>query len=267
MYDTSLNAELILKLLMQGGALSGIGGAIYWRLQKRLERRFAIELENTKNQLQLQHAKLSIVYEHQKDSFRKVLAAMTTVMKAIEDKIEDAGGPWGPIDSKVHERFRHAISSELLFLDGRAEHALEIFAVTIWDAVNDPRSDSYADSEDVSRAYEDLKLISNRVAEHFRTAVGLAPTSPDDPLIDVEILAACKLVTSWGKETHKPFARNKRKAEQLVVEARRNIEQLQAALSEIQKDIVSDPEKTSRLFMVLSRIERYSSSIRRYKCD
>jgi hypothetical protein len=69
----------------------------------------------------------------------------------------------------------------------------------------------------------------------------------------------------WRWITARSFARNKRQAEQLVVEAKRYIEKLQAELSEIQKNIVSDPEKTSRLFMVLSRIERYSSSIRRYK--
>jgi hypothetical protein len=62
--------KLVLPYLVSSG---GVGAFLYWLFKRKLEDRFAKEMENTKHELQLEQQKMSIVFEQQKNSFRKVL--------------------------------------------------------------------------------------------------------------------------------------------------------------------------------------------------
>jgi len=65
-------------------AVGVLGGVLYWLLQKKMEATLAQRLEVTKHQLQLDYQRMSIVFEHQRDSFRRVLAAMHETIESIE---------------------------------------------------------------------------------------------------------------------------------------------------------------------------------------
>jgi hypothetical protein len=249
--------KLVLSVL---ASVTGLGSVLYFVLQKALEAHFASRLEQTKHELQLEQQKMSVVYEHQKDSFRKVLIAMDAAIKRIEDKVEGAGGEWGPISAEDHETFRTSIPPERLFLDPQADQALQIFAESMWGAVQDGYFEADADSDDVRRAYEEMKLISDRIAEHFRMRVGLVPNGLD-PLVDVEILDACKLVTTWGKGEFEMFRPAGRRPEELVTTAKGNIESLVSALIQVRDRLTSSSERASFLFSTITRINRYVDSL------
>jgi hypothetical protein len=88
-----LHTWQVLSSLVTAGAVLG---GLFWLLRKGLEEYSAKRIDQAKHELELKADKLSIVFEHQKDSFRKVLAAMNQALVAIEDKVEPDGGLWLP---------------------------------------------------------------------------------------------------------------------------------------------------------------------------
>lgn len=245
-------------------SVGGLGAVLYFILQRVLEAHFASRLEQTKHELQLEQQRMSIVYEHQKDSFTKVLSAMHAASKAIEEKIEGIGGEWGAISSKEYDKFRRAVSPERLFLDSRADEVLDLFAESMWGAVEDGNFDAHADSDDVRRAFEEMNLIADRVAQHFRMRVGLIPAG-FDPLFDIEVLYACKLVNSWGRGEYELFRPTGKTPALLVATAKENLESLKIALAGVRVRLMSDPERANFHFGTISRLDRYAASLSHVK--
>jgi hypothetical protein len=109
----------------------GSGGLLYFLIKKSLEKtidsRFDARLEKVKHDLQLEHQRMSVVYEHQKDSFRKVLMAMHNATGAIASNVEGEGGDWLPITDDAANAFSQVFAEESLFMDGRSDHALRLF--------------------------------------------------------------------------------------------------------------------------------------------
>lgn len=182
--------NLIAGILVSVG---GIGVVLYFILQKTLEAHFARRLEQTKHDLQLEQQRMSIVYEHQKDSFRDVLVAMNRALKSVADNWDD--GEWSSVTHEVGEAFQEVVSQEGLFMDKDSDHALELFKQAIWSATSEPYSGP-PESDDVSRAHAQMTVITERMAEHFRIRVGLH--SPDSkPLQSVYRLGAIVLINRF----------------------------------------------------------------------
>jgi len=250
-------SDLILKLLSFGG----LGGLLYWLLQKRLEAHFATTLQQTGHKLRLEQEKMSIVFEHQKDSFRKVLAAMHRAIEAIENAVGD-GGDWLPISGKHRITFQRVASEECLFMDRGTEHALELFSTIMWSAVEDASFDRFPDSNDVRRAHTQMKLVAARIAEHFRSRVGLNPEK-SDALLDIELLGACRLINTYHfpkfnmpTKTLLKF-RDEESAEEIVLTARKNIGLLKSELKVLKNAARSSEPGTSFYYDVIVSVDRY----------
>jgi hypothetical protein len=242
--------------------LSGLGSVIYLVLQKRLDARFAGELEKTKHELQLELKRMSVLFEHQKDSFRKVLAAMHRAIEAIEHNVQGDGGDWLPISAKHLDTFQRLASEECLFMDGGTDRALELFSTIMWDAVQDGLFDHFPDSSDVRRAHTQMKLIAARVAEHFRSRVGLNPDK-SDALLDVELLAACRLInTHYFPKFNMPTKtllkfRDGESAEEMVLTARKNVAVLKSELQVLKNAAQFRDDGASFYYDVIARVDRY----------
>src|SRR5579864_817995 len=235
---------------------TGAASIVYFVLQKRIENRFAKELEKAKHELQLEQQRMSIVFEHQKDSFRKVLAAMDKAVQEIEDRVEPDGGPWGAIPPETHTEFQRLVSVERLFLDAEAGQAIDLFASCMWEAVVDGSYEQYPESEEVRRAYEKMILISNRLSEHFRNRVGLAPESPD-PLMDVAVLGACILINIYAFQTFDLPTKGILKwregetAEEIVTVGKENVSKLKSELLRLKEAMSTDQQRTSLFYHTL----------------
>jgi hypothetical protein len=215
---------------------SGIAGFLYWLLKKKLEDHFARELEMTRHKLQLESQRMSIVYEHQKGSFRTLLIAMNTCIKAVD--IQEDENIRIPIETV--EMLEKTTTEERLFLDEGSDHSLWLFQRIFNEVKND--RDPFRSEASLTlhhHSFSQMKFISERLAEHFRIRVGLRPPNPD-PLFDVEILGACRLINmvnplSFRKEDNGPLRLGDRQMpEALVAEGKKNIELLKSRLLQLQ---------------------------------
>ena len=121
----STKIDWIAQILAVGAA---IWTTINWVLQKKMEHRLNKQLEATKHGFQDQLQKLSIVYEHQKDSFKAVLSAMHEAIRAIEGNIRGIDDEWGSIGMSDYETFGRVVAEETLFLDSRTDQAIALFS-------------------------------------------------------------------------------------------------------------------------------------------
>jgi len=174
--------------------IGGSGGILYWTLKKALEARFNEKLEKVKHELQLDLAKKSIVFDHQKDSFRKLLSAMHEAVESVEAKQVPDGGDWEPISMKPCERFGTMAAEESLFIDDETDRALRLFSNAMYDASYGPEHQPRP--HEVWRAYRQMIFIQKRVTQHFRNVVGFEPAVLA-PLHDVELLGACRLINRF----------------------------------------------------------------------
>lgn len=230
---------------------AAIWTTITWILQRKMEHRLNKQLEATKHGFQDQLQKLSIVYEHQKDSFKAVLSAMHGATNAIEGNIRGVDDEWGSICMSDYEKFGRVAARETLFLDSRTDQAIALFSHILWDTVNNPNFDQFTDSETVRRSYGHLKLISNRTAEYFRLKVGLHSENPD-PLLDIELLGACRLINEQNfsdaglpTKTILKFGEHT-SAEEIVSLAHKNPDVLRSELQSLKR--VLDEDRSTRSF-------------------
>src|ERR1039457_6447224 len=98
------------------------------------------------------------------------------------------GPEWRPIRQNVVDKFRRVVSEEALFMDADSDHALRLFVSAMWLATESYPGDT--DEEDIRRAHSQTEFISERLSDHFRSRVGLAPAHTS-PFADIQLLGAC----------------------------------------------------------------------------
>jgi hypothetical protein len=255
----SLHIDWVAKGL---AVLAALGGFLYWILRKAIEERLAKRLEQTKHELQSELQRISIVYEHQKDSFRAILSAMHAAMRKIEDRIEDDGSEWPGISVDDFDRFKRAIEEERLFVDARAERALTLFTSILWDAVASTRFDHFPESDEVRRAFNHLEFVASRMAEYFRLRVGLTPEVPD-PLLDTELLGASRIINTYDfaearlpKEHVLKFG-DYTLAEETVSLARQHRTLLETQLRLLKRAVEAKETRSRVYYLLLIKIDRY----------
>jgi hypothetical protein len=252
----------LLKPLLNVIPFAFLGTLLYLILQKTMDRR----LEKAKHELQLNLERMSVVFQHQKDSFRNVLAAMHRAIEAIEARVEPDGGPWYPIFRKQHDAFWKAVSGECLFLDGDTDRAIRLFSQVMWAAVEDLPLQQSPESDEVWRAYSEMNLIADRVTEHFRNRIGLTGATAA-PLTDTELLGACRLINNQHWPTFNLPTKGLLKfgehqtAEEAIRTAKDNLCVLESELQSLQQALRSKNSRASASFETLSLIERYLSTI------
>jgi hypothetical protein len=238
--------------------VAALGGVLYWVLQKRIEATLARRLEITKHELQLEYQKMSIVFEHQKDSFRNILVAMHQAIEAIAAGRDEE---WHPIGAAQVDKFRCVVSEESLFMDVTSDHALRLFVAAMWNAVEQP-FESAPEQEEIRRAHNQATFISERLSDHFRSRVGLS-SGPPNPLGDVEILGACSLINRYHFPKHKlptqgclAFQPNQTAAE-LVATAHQNLDVVRTELERLKGAVTSDERRARFFFQVGADADYY----------
>jgi hypothetical protein len=252
----------ILNFLGQLGAVvpsvGVLGGVLYWLLQKRMEATLAQRLEVTKHQLQLDYQRMSIVFEHQRDSFRRVLAAMHETIETMEAGDSEQ---WYPISREVVDKFRRVVSEECLLLDEESDHALRLFVDATSQAVSPP-FEADPSQEDMWRAHSLTAFIFERLADHFRFRVGLVPQELDR-VLDVQLLGASMLINRYHFPDHNlptrgPLAfREGETAAELVAAAKTNLPVLLSELNSLQAAIAAKEGRSRAFFQVGLDVSRY----------
>jgi len=145
------------------------------------------ELEDTKHQLQLDYAKQNIVFEHQKESFKNILKAMTYAIEAIDNEFDKHELIFNPIEFNVWINFNNKLREELLFLDKSCLFATDLYKDIIYEAVILPEQSKFPKSNQIKKAYNELCYLTGRFLHHFHYKIGLS-ANPDDLLPDFETL-------------------------------------------------------------------------------
>ena len=253
--------DALLKLVPTVVVLFGsLGGFLYWLLQRTLDARFRERLEETKHELKLEQDKMSVVFPAQKESFRKILAAMHSALVAIEHR-RGEGDDLLPIGQEDIDKFRSVVFEETLMMDSGSDRAIALFSTIMWLAVKDEWRNPTSD--EVSRAHDQMTLIADCLAEHFRIRVGLRKAEPD-PLLDVQLLAAGYLINTCVLEDFELPAesplklRENETAAELVSAAKKHREELKSQLRALKNAMQM---RSSLFFEKLTAIDRYLETL------
>lgn len=251
-------------ILASLGGLGLLGLLLRDPLKKALERfidsRFDERLEKVKHELQLEQQKMSVVYENQKDSFRNILVGMFNAMEAIEREIAGEAD-WRPISQEPVDAFSRVLSQESLFMDAASDRALRLFREVMWEAVQ--YEDQVPSGGKVWRAHDQMGFIADRLAQHFRRRVGL-PEGEADPLLDIDILGACRDINRYSFPDYKLPTRGplksdeSRNSQELVAAARQNPAILKEELEKLKTATQNDRfffEAAARANLYLQRIK------------
>lgn len=233
----------------QGVIVAVVWGLAYWWLQRRVEASLARRLKVTKHELQLEYQKKSIVFEHQKDSFRRVLVGMHQAVEAIRG---GSGPDFRSISERRVDEFKRIVSEESLFMDPQSDRALRVFERAMWGAVHVPEFDVEPGDQEIGRALTQTSFISDRLSVHFRALVGLAVD--DTSLSDVDLLGACQLINRHyyariGFPTEGALAYQPREtASELVAIARQNLDLLGSELGRLRTALNSSEGRARTFF-------------------
>lgn len=223
----------------------------------------AKELEATKHELKLEHAKLSIVYENQRDSFKSLIQGM---YEAIEDLKQPFDEAWTSITGKYFDKFCQLVAKETLFIGSEGERALDMFRRIYGSTIAyDPQED--LQDEELRRAYEQLCFISERIREYFRSRIGLPEER--DPLRDVFILDSCLILnryhfTAIDLPTKGIFKIVRHQSPyELVKIANENSTEFISELKKIVNYLESTPEDKSAWFELIDQVKWHLNRIAR----
>jgi hypothetical protein len=246
-------------LLLLVGSGGGLGTFLYWLLKSKLEDRFTRELERTRHQLQLEQQKMSIVYEHQKDSFRKVLLAMHFLGKAHKGQYDSNGIP-----ERAIEEFQKVVIEEALFLEAGSNEAVQLFVHIARQA--ETGQDQSPEINDVVRARAEMNYVTERLAAHFRKRIGL-DADDSDSIADLQVLGALYLLnevhpTMFALPDESPLQfRYGLSVRTMVILAKQNNELLLAELTRCRAAVSGQRLHPS----VLENVDRYLREINQWK--
>jgi hypothetical protein len=152
------------------------------------------------------------------------------------------------------------MSQESLFMDGESDLALRLFREVMWKAVQ--YESEIPTGDEVWRSYDQMKFIAERLAQHFRTRVGLTASTPD-PLLDIDLLGACRLINRYSHIQTKSILRidQNSMADHLVDTARKNPAVLKSELEKLKAATRDD----QFFFEAVTQAERYQQRMRGLK--
>jgi len=178
-----------------GGAVIIIAAFSSWlgkvwanRILQSEKAKYTQELDKMRHQFRIELDQLSIIHEHQRLSFQRMIKALHDSIKSLEQSYDEE---WQPVNDKHYDTLKEIIIEESLFLGAEAEKALNIYLDLYWKAVYFPENPK-PDDETVRKVYEFLYFISERIREYFRKRIGLS--SEANPLLDVNLIATCLLI-------------------------------------------------------------------------
>ena len=145
------------------------------------------ELESVKHALQLEYAKLAIVYETQKAAFETAIKAINDGIRAIEERWDNNDETFRPVDGRSVEVYWRTIEGQGLFIAADGNRILHLFGEVMRDAVADASSEVSPDGRTIRNVMETLVYLKTVIVAYFQKMVGL-PAS-DAPLLGAYYLA------------------------------------------------------------------------------
>lgn len=165
--------------------------------QELLKGFLADDLERAKHALSLEQARLTFVYEKQRDSFTNVIRAMHSAITAIEKEFDYSDEEWRPIEEGTLADFRNVRVSESLYTGSDGDRALAVCEERLARCTIDRMDGGPIESDLIRDNRSQLDFISLRIQEFFRVRLGIAN---GNPLLDVFRLQAFSLVRGFSSE-------------------------------------------------------------------
>lgn len=181
-----------------GGAVLIIGALSSWlgkvwadRILESEKAKYARELDSIRHQFQVELNRVSIIHENQKVSFRNVIMALSTAIKALEQAYDET---WHPINDRKYNELKNVVIEESLFLGKEGENALGVCLKFFGKSTYFPEIDIQSDRM-LRNIYEFLNYIDTRIREYFRKRIGLS--DEEDPLLEVYLLDICLILNDY----------------------------------------------------------------------
>jgi len=154
--------------------------------------KYSKELDEIKHRFQLEQQRLSIVYENQKNSFKRIIDVMYDTTASIVPY--DYDQPWETLEHDKFKKFNKVINEESLFIDENAVLALKFLVYILSDAIYYPGEGERPTDNELGKIYMKSNFVSEAIREYFKVKVGLE--GEKDPLNDVYMLEACDILNN-----------------------------------------------------------------------
>jgi hypothetical protein len=226
-------------------------------------------LELYKKELELENGKTKIIYDHQKNSFKEIIIAMDTIIQKFLWSHDVEVDCYHPLSAEDYKEIRNKIVGESLFISAKGARTLDIFINVLSNVIDWGYEDTTWSSKFIEKRLEQLKFINYNVQCYFRSEIGLVADST--PLIDIEFLNACRLLNSYHfteaeVPTRNPlFQINNKPTEQLVKDAKNNIDELLDALKILANYL--GQRETQTFYDVFIEVEESIKIISDYKLE
>jgi hypothetical protein len=155
-------------------------GIAYWLLRTSLNTKLDEKLEKAKHDLQLDYERQKIVYEHQKESFKKIISAMYLLKLSTVSSIDF---------DKTLNKFILVTNFESLYVDKICFDYFDLYKNTVGEAFISMQEHNKTNTEETLKnakyIINQMDQIYNRMLKHFHFKIGLSKNE-EDQLPDIE---------------------------------------------------------------------------------
>jgi hypothetical protein len=169
-----------------GGILVALlRGWITERLKQSIQHEYAQKLENHKAELnsrlqaishenQLSQLRMSLFFDHQREAFAKILAAIAEAVREWWQTYDpDEGGLTEPVPADAYNRVKRAYYDHRLFLDSDCMAAVELTMESMRDSFPVDDGSGTLHPRDCRGPFDELECLQDRLPEIFQDKIGL----------------------------------------------------------------------------------------------
>ena len=222
------------QFLLNSGIITGLFALATAYLKHSLGKK----LNEMTEELKRKHTQFEIVYQEQKESFKRLIRAMNEVLASVHQ----GEPPWTFISRLPQAR---TIREELLFVENPGKESLNLFLTIAYEAVNGEEAHShgaYEAHDIIESVYDQLDFLSESIFNFFQHKMGLI--EQETLMTDVHLLRICRFFAA-----HHAFKKSNYASKlelrigsylspmDLVRTAKENLNAFRAALSEFAQSL------------------------------
>lgn len=183
-------------------------GWISERLKQSIQHEYSQKLQIFKTELntriqaiqhenQLQQLRTSLFFDHQRNAFSGILAKIAEVNQAWINKwYEFEEGLTGPVPIEAYNELKTIFIRHQLFLDSSCLTAMELIFECYQDSFpHDDGSGAPPKHSDMDAAHENIKYLQPRLAELFRSRIGVTVSGPGER--EIGLFGAIRLLNRY----------------------------------------------------------------------
>lgn len=151
------------------------------------------DTEVLKKELELEQIKTKMIFDSQKDSFRKIIGAMERIIAKLSQYWDPDEGDYKRLLSEVeYWELRSGIIEETLYLSPQCARVIDEFFRSLQSFVDWGLVEERSSADWLRNRHNELAFIFEDILDYFRAEIGLIKN--DKPLYRTQLLIAINLI-------------------------------------------------------------------------